>query len=215
MGATTGSRMPLLSSAEVKASLDKFRTAQSREWGFDVFCCPIDLFEYIADITMLYKLQRKSERPGQDVLDKAMRLGNSVSYWRSSHDTTGPRVHATEAWRSAILLYLVRLFQLPEAVFDVPALLSSLFDNAMALPPKTSWSYSLLWPLFQAGLSLPRDDYKRKLWLRHELNTHFQALGCCQTNHAVHALEQAWAKNSDQDYNSITLGVEYHRLMLM
>lgn len=53
MGTTTGQRMPVLSSAEVKSALNKFKSPRGREWGFDVFYCPIDLFECIADITML------------------------------------------------------------------------------------------------------------------------------------------------------------------
>lgn len=53
MGTTTGRRMPVLSSAEVKAALNKFKSPHGRKWGFDVFYCPIDLFELIADITML------------------------------------------------------------------------------------------------------------------------------------------------------------------
>lgn len=53
IGTTSGQRMPVLSSAEVKAALNKFKSPYGREWGFDVFYCPIDLFEYIADITML------------------------------------------------------------------------------------------------------------------------------------------------------------------
>jgi hypothetical protein len=207
--------MPILSSAEVKAALEKFRTPSGREWGFDVFYCPIDLFEYIADITMLYKLQSKSQRFGQEVLDKALQLGNAVKDWESSNLTPCSRVHTVEAWRAGVLLYVVRLFQLPEAIFDTPALIESIFEHAMAIPPRTSWSYSLMWPLFQAGLSLRQDDHERKRWLRKELTAHFRALGCYHPNHALSALEQAWNKRGDQDCNSITLGVQYHQLMLM
>lgn len=215
MGATTGSRMPLLSSAEVRAALNKFRTPRGREWGFDVFYCPIDLFEYIADITMLYKLQPKSKALGEDVLAKAVQLGNCVKCWRFSSHISGPRAHAVEAWRSGVLVYLIRLFHLPKATFDASSLIKSIFDHAMTIPSGTSWCFSLLWPLFQAGLSLNHDDYERKTWLRHELNSHFQALGCSHPNRALCALEQAWTKRGDRDYNSITLGMQYQRLMLM
>ncbi|OOQ87342.1 hypothetical protein PEBR_17920 [Penicillium brasilianum] len=56
MGATTSSRMPYLKPENVKASLNRFKTLSGRKWGFDVFDCPIDLFEYIADIAVLHKL---------------------------------------------------------------------------------------------------------------------------------------------------------------
>ena len=216
MGATTASRMPHLSSAVVKAVLDKCKTARGREWGFDVFQCPIDLFEYIADITMLYKLQSRPETPRQEVLDKAILFGTSVRNWKpeSQYHTSGPRFHMIEAWRSGILLYLVRLFQLHEDTFDSPSLVSAICDHAKAVPAKTSWSYSLLWPLFQAGLSLPHDDYERKRWFRSELSTMFLAIGCCPTNHALAALEQIWRKGRGHHYNSITAGDQYCRLTL-
>jgi len=214
MGATTASRMPRLSSADVKAALNKFKTPQGRAWGFDVFHCPIDLFEYIADITMLYKLQCRSETRRPDVLEKALLLGHCVKTWNFADPTSGPRFHMVEAWRSGILLYLDRLFQLPKDVFDAPSLVSGILDHAKAVPSRTSWSYSMLWPLFQAGLSLRHDECERKEWLRSELNTMFQALGCYHPHHAIEALEQVWQKDDDHNYNSITLGIQHRRLML-
>ncbi|KAK4946068.1 hypothetical protein LTR10_014870 [Elasticomyces elasticus] len=97
MGATTSSRMPHWSSEDVKATLNKFRTPTGREWGFDVFYCPIDLFEYIADITVLYKLQPDPRNLGQEAVQKAMILGNAVKSWDAFTDDSGPRRHMVEA----------------------------------------------------------------------------------------------------------------------
>lgn len=150
-----------------------------------------------------------------DALSKAVHLGNAVKSWRAGRYDSGPRAHAVEAWRSSILLYLMRLFQLPGDTYGADSLITSVFDHAESIPSGTSWRFSILWPLFQAGLSLGPDEDERKAWLRNELQSHFHALGCSHVTHALCALEQAWDLCDRRQYNSVTLGAEYRRLVLV
>lgn len=214
MGATTSPRMPHWSSEDVKATLNKFRTSSGRrEWGFDVFYCPIDLFEYIADITVLHKLQPDSREMHQDAIQKAMLLGNAIKRWDASTDS-GPRYHMVEVWRLGTLLYLIRLFQLPNDVFNTKGLNSSIFHHARAIPSKTSWSYSTSWPLFQAGLLIPSECSQTKAWLRDELYTNFRTLGCFHQKLAVEALEQVWRSGKDRLYDLSNADFPQRKLLL-
>ncbi|KIV82574.1 hypothetical protein PV11_04675 [Exophiala sideris] len=214
MGATTSSRMPHWSSEDVKATLNKFRTPTGREWGFDVFYCPIDLFEHIADITVLYKLQTDPRDLGQEAIQKAVILGNAVKNWDAFTDDSGPRHHMVEVWRLGILLYLIRLFQVPKHIFDTPHLKHSIFRHARGIPSRTSWSYSTPWPLFQAGLLLPQEDNDTKAWLRNELRTNFRSLGCIHQKLAVEALEQVWRSGEDGLYDLSDADFPQRKLIL-
>ncbi|KFY34747.1 hypothetical protein V494_06501 [Pseudogymnoascus sp. VKM F-4513 (FW-928)] len=89
MGATTSSRMLHWSPEDLTATLNKFKSPSGeREWGFDVFYCPVDLFEYIANITVLYKLE-------PDAIQKAVLLGNAIKRWVCV-DESDPRRHMVE-----------------------------------------------------------------------------------------------------------------------
>lgn len=198
MGATTSSRMPHWSLEDIKSTLNKFRTPSGRrEWGFDVFYCPIDLFEYIVDITVLYKLQPESLEMRQGAIQKSILLGSAIKGWDASIDS-GPRRHMVEVWRLGTLLYLIRLFRLPNDIFNTKILNSSIFHHARAIPSKTSWSYSTSWPLFQAGLLLCHEDSQTRIWLRDELYTNFRTLGCFHQKLAVEALQQVWRSEKDR-----------------
>lgn len=222
MGSTTTPRMPHLNSVDVKKALDKFNTTSGREWGYDVFFCPIDLFEYIADITMLYKLQHSSSRSNQDTLNKAIQLGAGVQAWHSPKYSSGPRFHIVEAWRAGILIYLACLFDLPDCVFEVPGLVRLTVDHVKAIPSDTPWRNSILWPLFQAGLCLSPgdlghdvDQFQARTWIRDELRSTFHRIGCGHPKRALQALEKVWSRSDvERRYNSIMVGILAHRLML-
>jgi hypothetical protein len=215
IGATTSSRMPHWSSQDVKATLNRFRTPSGqREWGFDVFYCPIDLFEYIADITVLYKLQPDPRNIGQDAIQKSILLGNAVKSWETLTDEPSPRSHMVEVWRQGILLYVIRLFRLPSDIFNTRNLTGSIFRHARAIPPRTSWSYSISWPLFHAGLLLPREDDETKIWLRDEQLTNFRAIGCFSQKLAVETLEQIWRTGPDRLDDLFASGSQQRGLLL-
>lgn len=205
MGATTSSRMPYLTSEELKVALNKFMSPTGREWGFDVFYCPIDLFEYIADITVLYKRQNPQGNPSDEVLNQAIILGNAVMTWKLPNGTSKPRTEMIEVWRQGILLYLVRLFRLSDEVFNTSGLLNGIFRQAEHIPPKTSWRFSMTWPLFQAGLSLRHEAGERKHWLRSELTTKFKILGCFHAKRAIGTLEHVWRTGDNHQHSFLTL----------
>ncbi|KAF2120267.1 fungal-specific transcription factor domain-containing protein [Lophiotrema nucula] len=214
MGATTTLRMPHWTSKDIKATLNKFRTPSGREWGFDVFYCPIDLLEYTADITVLYKVQPDLNEIGQEATQKAILLGNAVRDWDASAYISDSRSHILEVWRLGIILYLVRLFQLVNDIFNTMDLLENIFRHARAIPDRKSWNVSTTWPLFQAGLLLSRDDKEAKAWLRRELLTNYQTLGCFNLYRAVETLDQAWQLSDDDRCDFFTSGLFNRKLVL-
>lgn len=214
MGATTTSRPLYWAPKDIKATLNKFRTPTGREWGFDVFYCPIDLLEYIADITVLYKDQPEVQDVAPDATQKAIQLGNAVQRWDGGTHDPYPRSQILEVWRFGILLYLIRLFRLPNAIFNTTSLLESIFRYAPSIPIRTSWNVSITWPLFHAGLLLSRDDQEAKTWLRNEFLTNFRTLGCYNLKVAVEALEQVWQMGDNESYDNFNFGSPQRKLIL-
>jgi hypothetical protein len=182
-----------------------------------VFPCPIDLFEYIADITVLYKLQPNTSMGTSgwaDTVQRATILGRGVSAWSSSTVYSSHTSHVVGAWHKGILLYVMRLFYLPhDKTFDEESLKSDIFQHANAVPPATRWGFSMLWPLFQAGLCLTDDHDQERRWLVQRLDTMLRAVGCRQFDIALSTLQVVWAKR-DAYYNSITAGDLMGPLML-
>ena len=201
MGATTSSRIPRLSSEQIKAALNRFDGSAGREWGFDVFDCPVDLFEYIADITIMYKFEGSAATTSDRTLEKAAKLGHTVRAWDVPHGTSEQRRELVEIWRHGTLLYLIHLFRRLDEVFDTAELLSSVFRRAERLSSETSRMFSLTWPLFQAGLSLRPEDCQRKQWLRDEFKTKFETLGCGNPKLAIGVLEEVWRTGNNYYLN--------------
>lgn len=174
-------------------------------WGLDVFPCPIDLFDQLADVVFLYELQPMDQETSEYIIHQAIAIGSVVKGWAASADSEQHcRQLLNEVWRFGILLYLIRLFRLPDDVFDTANLKDRIFRHARSIPPKSKWRYSISWPLFQAGLLLPHEDSKTKTWLRNELHSNFSTLGCFHQKLAVDALEQAW--QSDKDSLGVSIG---------
>jgi hypothetical protein len=214
MDATTSLRMPYHSTTDIKAVLDRFRTPSGRrEWGFDVFYCPIDLFEYIADITVLYKLPAHSPASHQDAMQKSIHLGRAIQSWDSPSERRA-RHHMIEVWRAGTLLYLIRLFHLSDSVFNTPRLTSSIIDHARAIPSRTGWRHSISWPLFQAGLFLSHAESQSKNWLRNEMYTNFRTLGCLHQKLAIEALEQIWSSSSNSPKGPFCVSMPQRNLIL-
>ncbi|KAJ5347047.1 uncharacterized protein N7506_000300 [Penicillium brevicompactum] len=205
MGSTTSSRMIQMNPEHIKAALNKFKNPSGRRWGFDVFDCPIDLFECIADITVLHKVYMSPKISSDVALKEAIILGNAVRTWTGSDILSNQRGDMVEIWRRGILLYLARIFQLPDETFDTSHLLESVFRRAERLSSKTNRKFSTSWPLFQAGLCLDQKSHERKQWLRKEFATHFATLGCCNPKLAIDVLEQFWQTGDAQILDSQTL----------
>lgn len=205
MGATTSSRMPHLEPEHVQAALNKFSTPSGRKWGFDVFDCPIDLFEYIADITVLHKLHVSLRISSDEALQKAIVLGNAIKMWNSSGFHSDQRQDMVEIWRHGISLYLVRLFQLSDEILDTLDLLDNIFWRAERLSSEMDRKFSTSWPLFQAGLCLRQESHERKQWLRKEFTSQFKTLGCWNPKLAIDVLEQFWQTGNKQNLELQTL----------
>ena len=206
--------MPHWTSTEIKATLNRFRTPLGRKWGFDVFYFPIDLLEYLADITILYKAQPDIPKIGPDVFQKAIILGHALTNWFAAPCESDSRSHIIEVWRLGILLYLIRIFQVHNGIFDTQGLMESILDHARAIPVRTGWNISITWPLFQAGLLLSRKDNEAKAWIRKELLMNFQNLGCFNLYRAVELLENIRQLNDDESYDFFTFGYPQHQLVL-
>lgn len=206
--------MPHFATEDIKRILNKFRTPSGeRLWGLDVFYCPIDLFEHLAEAVVLYESQPIGQETPQEAVHRATGIGKAVKDWTVPADSAY-RHHMNEVWRIGILLYLVRLFRLADDVFDTTNLSENIFHHARSIPPKSSWSYSTSWPLFQAGLLLPPEDSHTKTWLRHELYKNFSTLGCFHQKLAVHVLEQTWQSGKDPFFGSPGTGLGMRKLIL-
>jgi Fungal specific transcription factor domain len=201
IGATTSSRMPHFSLQEINIVLGKFKTPTGRRWGFDVFNCPVDLFEYLAAITLAYKFIPDTEEPCRSTLESVISIGKAIETWHCFGDISEPRYHVAQVWRSGILLYLIRLFRLPHEVFDTPKVLDNILTHAEAIPSMTSWRFSITWPLFQAGLSLPHGEHTKRNWLLKEVDASFRALGCSHDKRVIDTLERAWSANNALSYD--------------
>lgn len=198
MEATTNSRLPHLASDNIKRSLKAFKMPSGqRVWGLDVFPCPIELFELLADIVILYETQPNRRRMSPNATYAALDLSNAVADVALCTDSK-PRRHIGEVWRCGILLFLIRLFPLCGDTINTRGISNTLFQHARLIPAGSSWSYSTSWPLFQAGLLLSHGDSHTKTWLRTELSQRFKRLGCFHQKLAVDALEQTWQSGGCQ-----------------
>ncbi|RSL46762.1 hypothetical protein CEP54_013711 [Fusarium duplospermum] len=163
MASTTSARLPNLSTNELKMALGRFSDNGQRRWSYDVFPCPIDLFEILADITMLSKAQIGETSPNQKTMEEAECIKARLAAWKWLEEDPGPRGHMVEVWRLGVIAYLRRLFPLTGSP-DSADLTSQVLHHAQLIPPATSWSYSLLWPIFQIGVTLGNDAVDERAW---------------------------------------------------
>lgn len=192
IGATTSSEAPHLTRQQVAAALDRFTTPTGREWGFDVFDCPIDLFECLVDVTFLKKQQDASGTLPEEAFMRCIELGHAAKTWQPIAPPSYQKRQTTEIWRHGILLHLIQLLQLPEEVFGTQNSLHEIFRRLDLLSPETNRMFSISWPLFQAALCLGNEDEQRKQWLRDDFKSKFQARGCCNAKMAIEVLDRVW-----------------------
>ncbi|KIW68114.1 hypothetical protein PV04_04081 [Phialophora macrospora] len=217
MRSTTSDRFLTFTSPDLKKVFSRYRAAPqaAREWGNEAFACPIDLLEYIVDVTVLYKLQPRGRLFSADALDKATRLLARVAAWTAPCEYYSDQMaRVVSAWHAGIQLYVVRLFRLHQQrggdpPIDTSALVEQALRPARALRrPPDAWSHASLWPLFQAALWLegPDDHHQgdeRRLVI-HFLHTLLRASGCRQFQVAATTLDKVW--KSGEYHDSITAG---------
>lgn len=97
-----------------------------------------------------------------------------------------------EVWRFGIMAYLGRLFPSTDNLTDAKTRTTQALKCADLIPPATSWSYSLLWPIFQLGAVLDIEALDAKAWIRKRLNLAFEAAGCRHFSNALETLESIW-----------------------
>ncbi|EXJ80552.1 hypothetical protein A1O1_08698 [Capronia coronata CBS 617.96] len=214
MRATTSTRLLTFTSTDLKKTISRYQSPHGgREWGCDAFACPVDLAEYIADVTMLYKLQPADRPFAADVMQRAALLASSVRAWTPTQSYSEPMSHVVGAWHASILLYIIRLFRLHEhenehdeahMFDDTAALRDSVFVHARSVPTPSAWSIAIHWPLLQAGLWLeqPDVDAEQRDWLRTHFTRMMRHVGCRQFTTVTQLLESVWASN--EYHNSIT-----------
>lgn len=218
MGSTTALRDPVFS--EVYATnLDGRPCDQERRWGYeDLFSCPIDQFDMICRVTMLYKSRTGTitgTTTGTATLDAAYIYQAVLRAWKAPGHLTGPDLHLAEAFRSAILLYLYRLFPVRRPPGEIGALLDSIMLQADAIPRATGWSFQLLWPLFQAGLEVDGRDVASQAWFRDRLNHMTSGVAFRNNETALALLEGVWAADLHPDYTAVVAGSEAGDIMLV
>ncbi|KAJ3546776.1 hypothetical protein NM208_g1839 [Fusarium decemcellulare] len=212
MSSTTSTQLPNLTAMELKAALGRFLNEGIRQWSYDVFPCPIDLFEILADITMLSKAQLDPLSPDQRAVEEAACIKRRLAGWECPEDIFGPRKHMVEVWLLGIMAYLRRLFPSTGGPDDAGILIGQVLYHAQLIPPATSWSYSLLWPIFQVGVTLDDGALAERTWIKNRLNLALEAVGCRHFSNALETLELIW-ENSCQ-YNPLTGSVDGRTIML-
>ncbi|VUC35040.1 unnamed protein product [Clonostachys rosea] len=193
ISSTSSSRALNFTAKEIKVTLERHSNANGREWSYDVFPCPIDLFEMLVDVTLLYKSHPNRDYPTEGDLKYVENMMNRLKNWEYAQILSGPRKHMVEGWRFGIMAYLERLFPSSNMV-QLEQVTSQVIHHAKLVPPASSWSYSLLWPIFQAGVSLGHEGQQEKAWMRSRLKLAYEAVGCHHFVNALETLELVWNK---------------------
>jgi hypothetical protein len=202
MSSTTSTQQPNLTLEEVKMVVGRFSTNGKRQWSYDVFPCPIDLFEIIVEMTFLFKSQGS---PSPDTLQpKVTHLRDKLVEWKCPF-MSGARKYMVEAWRLGIMAYVQRLFPHSSSQVEAKYLSSQVLDLAEQIPPASSWSYALLWPLFQVAVTL--DDYAvdEKETIRKRLRIALETIGCRHHSNALEVLEVVWGRREVFDPSTISI----------
>ncbi|RBR09629.1 uncharacterized protein FIESC28_09741 [Fusarium coffeatum] len=188
-------RPPNLIIAEVKRIISRLSSNGQRQWSYDVFPCPIDLFEIITEVVFLFKsLPEESKLQIKD-------LETRLNEWKPPL-MTGARKHMVEIWKLGIKAYLHRLFPDTESK---ESLSDQVLGLAEVIPPASSWSYALLWPIFQVAVTWGDGDVKEKNMIRHRLSIALETIGCRHHSNALEVLEVVWAKREEFDRFSISI----------
>lgn len=137
MSSTTSPRQPVFTQEEVFNYLQLFHSSRGPEWSYDVFPCPVSLFETIASVTFLYKSGNNPNLPEQTILRDAARYKEHLLQWCWPTLISKEKMILTEAYRLGAILYLNGLFHLSTDLLESQRLVSSLMHHAKALPEQT------------------------------------------------------------------------------
>ncbi|KIX99263.1 uncharacterized protein Z520_04839 [Fonsecaea multimorphosa CBS 102226] len=220
MRSTTSDRFLTFTSPDLKKVFSRYRSAAGhvREWGNEAFACPIDLLEYIVDVTVLYKIQPRGQLFSPSTIEKASLFLERVCAWTPPSGYYSEQMgHVVKAWHAGVQLYVIRLFQLhhhhhhrcgegdDDATVRTAELVETVLAQAKAVKRPSAWSHASVWPLFQAGLWLEgAESFEQRQWLMDFLQMMTRTSGCRQLDVAASTLKTIW--KSGEYYDSITAG---------
>ena len=200
MAAASHSRPTVFSSQEISIFLGE----SGDQWSNDAIPCPSDQFQIVCEIVTLYKNQPDPDNPSLETLKQVQAIKQRLLQ-RPVHSDRGTNwLHLTEAYRFAIILYLLRLFYCDVDDFELDWLVSSVLYHARATPPASGWSDQLLWPLFHAGLEVK--DAMRQEWVRERARCMQSSGGFGNVQSALMLLESAWKGQRPTKYIDMMLG---------
>ncbi|KAM0206290.1 hypothetical protein ACHAQI_008391 [Fusarium lateritium] len=110
-----------------------------------------------------------------------------------------------EAWRLGIMAYTQRLFPSIGGETEAKSLSSQVLDLAEQIQPASSWSYALLWPIFQIAVTLDDDAVDDKETIRKRLRIALEAIGCRHHSNALEVLEVVWKSSEAFDLSTISI----------
>jgi len=169
--------------------------------------------------TLLYKAQHDREKADLDVLARALKLVDDAKLMVASlvEVAIQPRSRLELAYGNAIILYLSALFRLEGYCGPESRLMAQgIIQHAKAMPSATAWSYSMSWPLYQAGLYLDEKCLAEREWLASHFKSTLSANGCCQVGRALEVLQAIWRDERDDFvWNSIEAGSQKRFLLLV
>ncbi|KAK5024940.1 hypothetical protein LTS07_008318 [Exophiala sideris] len=196
MSAASTTRKPKFSSNDIS-----LLRGHSSEWSYDVFPCPPDQFEIVAALVDLHRSLDDPRDPSLEDLTKVYDLKHKVLFLPMHTERGESWLHVTEAYRHAIVLYMVRLFDLASDEDEISWLTQSVFHHSKSTPASTGWADNILWPLFHAGLEF-RDE-RRRLWLRERAGLMQRSGGFRNVGTVMSTLERVWATEERLDYLSL------------
>lgn len=209
MAAASHSRQPVFSSRDI----EEFLNGSGRNWSFDVFPCTSEQFQMVCEAVRLYKGECIAGSPSPETLHQVEEMKQRLLQSPAQSDRGKHWFHLTEAYRYAILLYIVRLFQCEIDEYEVNWLVSSVFYHARSTPPASGWSDQLLWPLFHAGLEVR--DSERHEWLRERAQCMQTSGGFGNVQSALNILEGVWAGERSTKYLDLMFGFGSVNLLLI
>ena len=209
MAAASHSRKPVFTAQDIAGFLNK----GGLNWSFDVFPCASDQFQVVCEAVSLYKSQDNPESPTTETLQKLEKIKQKLLQAKAQSHRGIHWFRLTEAYRHAIMLYLIRLFPCEIDEVEIDWLVSSVFYHAKCTPPASRWSDQLLWPLFHAGIEIT--DTKRQDWLRERAECMKRSGGFGNVQSAMDILEGVWAGWRPPNYLDLMLGFGNANLLLI
>ncbi|KAJ5912271.1 hypothetical protein N7504_001154 [Penicillium tannophilum] len=173
-------------------------------WGFDAIPCPLDQFKVIHEIGTLHKESASPDTTSMERMDQVHDIKHRLLQG-PIHSQRGQNwFHLTEAYRYAIILYLLRLFSCNVDEYELNWLVSSVLYHVKSTPPASGWSDQLLWPLFHAAVEIK--DTKQQEWIRERAQCMQFSGGFGNVQSALKILEGVWMGSRPPEYLDMMLG---------